>query len=447
MPPAPNILFVIADDHQHDALGVRGHPVVRTPTLDRLAADGTSFTRAYIQGGCHPAVCAPSRAALATGCHPLRGMALDPATVQGDEYGIDPARPLLAEQFRKAGWQTHGVGKWHNDGPAFNRSFASGSAIFMGGMSDHDAVPLHAYDPTGVYAPGEAKPGVGFSTEIFCDAAIDFLGQGRDPARPFLLYLSLTSPHDPRTPPPEFARLYDPSRMPLPQAFAPRHPFDNGELGVRDELLLPTPRDPEAVRRHLADYHGMITHHDAQLGRVLSALDKTGEADRTLVVYVSDHGLALGRHGLLGKQNVYDHSVRVPLLLRGPGIPRGLACDRLIYSFDLFPTLCELAGLSAPAGIDARSLKPLLQDGEAAHRESVFSFYRSGQCMVTDGRWKLARYRFAGEERLRLFDLREDDAEVFDRGGDPACAPIRERLESCLDDWERRTFGATRSRD
>ena len=428
-PSPPNILFVVVDDHRADAIGALGHATVQTPVLDGLVRRGTVFSRATIQGSLMAAVCAPSRACLLTGNGVFRADA-DPKLEAGPVFEVRlPAEACtLPERLRAAGYETFVTGKWHNDVPALLRSFESGREIFHGGMCDHTAVPVRDLEEIRRGAP--ARTGAGFSSEIFCGAAEAFV-RGRGRARPFFAWVALTSPHDPRTPPAAFRARYAAVRIPLPKNFRPDHGFDNGELGVRDERLAPAPRSPEVVREHLADYYGMISHHDACLGRVLDALRETGQEEHTLVVYVSDHGLALGSHGLFGKQNLYDPSVRVPLLLAGPGVPAARRCEALVQPLDLYATLCELAGVAPPAGLDSCSFVPAMGGGGAG-RASVCAVYRDGQRMVTDGRWKLIVYRVGGVERVQLFDLATDPDECRDLAGEPGrearMADLRARL-------------------
>lgn len=435
----PNILLIISDDHRHSALHGFGEPAVQTPVLDRLAADGVAMRRAHIMGGMTGAVCIPARACLHTGAHVFRCSVGHSVEAGRALSTLNPELALLGETLRAAGYQTFATGKWHNDRASFARSFEGAARIFFGGMCDHDKVPLHDFDPTGAYPPEQAYIGEGFSSELFADAAVDFLTNHAD-GRPFFLYLAFTAPHDPRTPPPEYAALYDPAAIPLPPNFLPEHPFDNGELRVRDEQLAPWPRTPEVIRQHMADYYGMISHMDAQIGRVLDALDQAGHADNTLVVYLADHGLAVGQHGLMGKQNLYDHSIRVPLILRGPGVPAGRQVNELVYSYDLFPTLCELVGLPIPPTVDSRSFAGLVQGRETSGRETVFAVYKDVQRMVSDGRWKLIRYyraheRGVGEDRLQLFHLAEDPWETQDLAGQSAYRHELERLAQALADW------------
>jgi len=434
-PTRPNVLLVIVDDHRADAIGALGHPVVSTPVLDTLVRRGTTFSGARMAGGLMPAVCSPARASLLTGCLPFRADAA-PGIVRDPPYEVRlPANArTLPEHFRAAGYETFLAGKWHNDTPALLRSFEAGKNIFRGGMCEHQSVPVCDLEEIRRDAP--TRPAPGFSSEIFCASAAEFV-RTRDPARPFFAWVALTSPHDPCTPPDEFRARYEARNIPLPENFRTGHNFDNGDLQVRDELLLPRPLAPGQVREHLADYYGMISHHDAHVGRVLDALAATGQTKNTIVVYLSDHGLALGSHGLLGKQNLYEPSVRVPLIMAGPGVPAAHSADGLVYSFDLYATLCDLAGLPVPAGLDTRSLRPMLTPGRPqGGRETIGAAYLDCQRMVTDGRWKLIVYRVAGHERLQLFDLEDDPLECHDRSAEPEHESRIAGLRATLAAWQ-----------
>lgn len=426
--------MIVADDHRHDCLhGDRIHGPA-TPMLDQLAAQGTEFTGARIMGGDTQAVCVPSRAALLTGCGSRRALAAPRSDDFQERQRIAPDRTLLGETLGQAGYRTHVVGKWHNDPASLNRGFSSGDALFLGGMSEHENPTLHSYDPSGRYPAGEAKPVPGFSTELFAQAAIDFISAPRTSDAPFFLYCAFTSPHDPRTPPTEFRERYRDEKLALPANFLSEHPFDNGELNVRDELLETTPRDPAAVRRHRGDYYGMIEHHDHHLGRMLDALERSGQRENTIIVYVSDHGLALGSHGLMGKQNLYEHSVRVPLIMSGPGVPAGKTVSADVYSHRLFATLCDLTSTAVPQTVDQPSLVPLWS---ADDRDTQYHFahYYDQQRMVKDERWKLIRYVVNGATREQLFDLKTDPHELTDLIGDPSVQSHHTRLSTALDEW------------
>jgi arylsulfatase A-like enzyme len=442
MPTRPNILFLFTDDQRFDTICALGNREIHTPTLDRLVERGTAFTRAHIMGGSCPAVCMPSRAMLHTGRTLFR---LDR---QGQE--VPAEHVLLGEHFRRAGYTTFGTGKWHNGPAGYTRSFADGGEIYFGGMNDHWNVPVCRYHAEGDYGEprdvgvrmGEKRVrykqrydsiGGKHSSELFCDEAIDFLLRRRVEGRPFLAYVSFMAPHDPREMPAQFLTMYDPAKVELPGNFLPVHPFDNGELRVRDEMLAGSPRTEDEVRRHVADYYAMITHADAHMARVLDALEQTGQADRTIIVFSGDNGLAVGRHGLMGKQNLYDHSVRVPLVLAGPGIPAGRRSDAMCYLLDLMPTLCELSGLDVPGSCEGRSFAAAMSGGGG--RDVLHLAYRNVQRGVTDGRHKLIEYVVNGRRTTQLFDLVSDPLELRNLSADAGNAPTLARLRSQLARW------------
>jgi arylsulfatase A-like enzyme len=438
---------MIADDHRFDGIGAYGNTVVSTPVLDRLAAEGVLFRSIYIMGGQNAAVCVPSRASLLTSANSFR--ATDSRTVSLSEtenkdlWNLSPGLAAFPEVFRKAGYRTFGIGKWHNGKESFARSFSGGANIFFGGMGEHVGLLVRPYDPDGLFPDEAAFPSDKFSSELFADSAVDFIegyGEGLGEDEPFLLYVAFTSPHDPRTPPPAYSQLYRAEDIPLPDNFVERHPFDNGELDVRDELLAPLPRTPDAIRRHLADYYGMISHMDAQIDRIWQALRESGRDRNTIVVYTADHGLALGQHGLMGKQNLYEHSIHIPLIVSGAGLPQGEQVGGLGCQIDIFPTLCDLAGVPAPGSIEGRSLAPLIFRDQEKVREYAFAVYKDIQRMVSDGHWKLIRYYRsggAGSDRVQLFDLRNDPWETRDLHGEEGYQEHVERLQDALLQWQK----------
>jgi arylsulfatase A-like enzyme len=294
---------------------------------------------------------------------------------------------------------------------------------------------VHHYDPTGKYGSNTVYHAKKFSSDFLADHAIDFLGQQKG-EEPFFLYTAFTAPHDPRTPPKEFAKLYNPDTIPLPPNFATAHPFDNGELHVRDEDTAPHPRSPKRIQRELADYYGMVSSMDYNIGRIMAALEKSGQADNTIVVFTADHGLALGQHGLMGKQNLYDHSTRVPLILKGPGIAAGVKSDALVYSWDLFPTLCDLVQVPTPAGLDARTLAPVMRGETQTHRAEIHALYRDFQRMVKNDRYKLIEYVVGNERHTQLFDLQNDKWEMHNLAVNPEVAGALASLRSSLGEWQ-----------
>lgn len=436
----PNILFLFTDDQRFNTIHALNNAEIRTPNLDRLVRRGTSFTRAHIMGGTIGAVCAPSRAMLMTGQTLFH---VDRSIVRPEQAALEMRRPfvMFPEFFQKAGYRTYGIGKWHNGPALYARCFQDGANIFFGGMDDHAKTQVQDFDPSGRYGKERVHPAGAFSSTAFSDSAIGFLKQQRG-EQPFLMYVAYTAPHDPRMAPKAFAEMYPAAKMKVPENFLPVHPFDNGELKVRDELLAPFPRTQEVVREHLAAYYAMITHVDAEIGRVLDTLESTGQAENTIVVFAGDNGLAVGQHGLMGKQNLYDHSVRVPLVFAGPGIPRNETRDALCYLLDVFPTLCELTGEGVPGSVEGRSLAPVMRKAGTEVRDSVFYAYRDVQRGVRQGDWKLIVYRVEGRQREQLFDLANDPLERVDLSANEKWRGKRRELWALLQRWQRETDDA-----
>ena len=421
----PNMLFLFTDDQRFDAVRALGNPEVVTPNMDRLVARGTAFTHATVQGSTVPAVCQPSRAMLMTG----RTLYHAPRDC-GDFV-------TLPELLQAHGYVTFGTGKWHNSPRSYARSFTDGAGIFYGGMSNHLEVSIHDFDPTGEYPAESRYVGKSFSSELFSDAAIDFL-QRHDGDAPFFAYVSYTAPHDPRMAPREYAEMYDPGKVAVPENFCPVHPFDNGEMVIRDEMLAPFPRTPEIVQEHIAAYWAMITHLDAHIGRVLEALEETGHAEDTIIVFAGDNGLAVGQHGLMGKQNMYEHSVRVPLVMCGPGIAAGERSDALCYLLDIFPTLCDLVDVPAPESVEGRSLAPVIRGQAQSTYDSLFFAYMHKQRAIREERFKLIEYFGEAERVTQLFDLVADPWETANLANAPGMDAEVARLRSELHAWQRR---------
>ncbi len=417
----PNVLILFADDQRADTIAALGNPHIRTPHLDRLVSQGTSFTRAYCMGSLQGAVCVPSRAMLLTGrtlFHIKENLA---------------GQPTWPEAFAKEDYRTFFTGKWHNQGPSALRAFEEGKSIFLGGMGDPYRLPLQDISSDHTFV--NQRISGEHSVKLFADAASNFLAS-QTGDRPFLCYVPFNLPHDPRVAPPEYHNRYNREKPPLPANFLPQHSFDNGEMTVRDEALAPWPRTPELVRQNLADYYAAIEFLDAQIGRILEALRASGHYDNTLIVFAADHGLAIGSHGLFGKQNLYDHSMRAPLIIAGPGVPRGRHIDAFAYLLDVFPTLGELAHVLAPEGSEGLSLVPVLDGRRGSIRESIFTAYGRVQRAVRDDRWKLLVYPKIN--KTQLFDLRSDPDELLDLASDPAKAGEVDRLTGLLREWQRR---------
>ncbi|WP_295125951.1 sulfatase-like hydrolase/transferase [uncultured Chitinophaga sp.] len=425
----PNILVIVTDDQRFNTIHALGNRYIQTPNMDRLKRRGVAFTRAHILGANSGAVCAPSRAMLLSGkpYYQLPECFMN----AGCDYPTFPA------YFRSQGYETFETGKWHNSREAFKSSFTTADNIFLGGMHQeqtggHNTPRLYHFDSSGKYPAASQFTGDHFSSEYYAEAAVKYLEQKKD-ASPFLMYVAFTAPHDPRTPPAEFAKRYDSARIPLPLNYLPEHPFDNGEMEVRDEKLLPSPRDTNLVKKEIASYYAMITEVDDCIGKVLDALEKSGKANNTLIVFTADNGLAVGQHGLLGKQNLYDHSMRVPLIISGPGLPADTRRNALCTLTDIFPTLCEYAGLKTPEGLEGQSLLPVVKKTSSG-RSEIYTAYKDVQRAVrTADNWKLIWYKVKGRETKQLFNLENDPAEMHNLSGKSAFFTRERQLSELLE--------------
>jgi arylsulfatase A-like enzyme len=416
----PNILLMFADDQRADTIGAWGNKYIRTPHVDRLVKRGFSFRNNYCFGANSGAVCVPSRAMLMSG-----------RTWFDVKLNLDGAR-LLPEVLRDAGYVTFATGKWHNERESFCRAFPDARSVFFGGMDDHTKVPVADVVAGKLSGSRIAQK---FSSEEFADAAVSFLQQQQG-VQPFFCYVAFTAPHDPRNPPPAYREMYYRNPPPLPRNFRPLPAFDNGfTKNIRDENLAAYPRTEKIIRDQLCEYYGLITHLDEQVGRILDALEKTGRGTNTLIIYAADHGLALGSHGLLGKQSVYEHSMKSPLIIAGPGVPHGKSTEAFTYLLDLFPTICGAARASLPDKVAGYDLAPIWSGTRKTVRDSVFLPYTTHMRAVRDARWKLIVYPQIN--RRELFDLKSDPDERRDlaekRPGEV------ERLTRLLRDWQQRT--------
>jgi len=417
----PNILFIVADDQRADALGCAGNPYIRTPNIDSLASRGTRFTNSYIMGGHHGAISAPSRAMMLSGLNLFR--------VYDKLDGVK----TMPMHFAEHGYVTFGTGKWHNEKSAFEASFQNGKNVFLGGMANHFSVPVRDLGSKGKLSEPVSK---GFSTDIFAGAAIDFINgySAGNKNNPFFCYVAFTVPHDPYSPRTDYIDTYKPESLPLPGNFMPLHPFAFDDLTVRDENLSPWPRRPEIIRAALADYYALITHLDAKIGDIIKTLRKNGLYDNTIIVYVADNGLAIGSHGLLGKQNLYEHSMKVPTIITGPGIPEGKVSDAFIYLFDLYPTLADLCNLPSPDNIYGKSLKGVISEKSDGVRSSVFTAYRNTVRAVRTKEWKLIRY--PERDYTQLFNLMSDPLELNNLATDSNYSQKTREMLEVMRQWQ-----------
>lgn len=411
----PNILFLFADDLRSDALGIYGNKMIQTPHIDSLAQQGSRFTNTYVMGGHHGAICMASRAMLMSGKQLFN--------VYDRLNGVN----TMMMDFAKAGYTTFGTGKWHNEKEAFEANFQLAKNVFLGGMADHYNVKVRDYKEDGTLGEPEIK---GYSSEIFANSAIDFIETQKNSRAPFFCYVAFTAPHDPYSPPTDFIDFYSDSTIAIPENFLPLHPFQFDHLTVRDENLTDWPRNPEVVKKILADYYGIITHLDQQIGRIISILKKSGKYENTIIVFLADNGLAVGSHGLLGKQSLYEHSIKVPFIIKGPGIPENKILDAFSYIHDLYPTLAELTGIKVLGNVDGKSLVPVINGSTTQVRESLFAAYRNTVRSVRKDNLKLIQYPQLNY--TQLFDLKTDPFEKNNLADDPNFLDAKEMLMNLL---------------
>lgn len=425
----PNVLFLFADDHTHEALGALGSVDVETPHLDRLAARAVRFERAYNMGSWSGAVCVASRTMLNTGRYLWRAHAVDKSLAK------ERAQQRLWPQLMQAGgYRTFLTGKWHVAVPPESvfdttRHVRAGMPSTVASAYDRPRTgqpdPWSPSDPTlgGFWEGGKHW------SEVTADDAIAFLNEGKAGGQPWFLYTAFNAPHDPRQSPASFVAKYPAERVQVPSNFLPEYPHAEAMgagRGLRDEKLAPFPRTEAAVKVHRGEYFALITHLDEQIGRILDALEASGQGANTWVFFTADHGLAVGHHGLMGKQNLYDHSLRVPLLVAGPGVPAKVVTAP-VYLQDIMATCLDLAGVEKPPHVEFQSLLPLVR-GETAQgtAEPVYGAYLDRQRAVIAEGLKLIAYPKAGV--VRLYDLQKDPQERQDLAGDPAHKAVVKRL-------------------
>ncbi len=440
----PNVLFVAVDDLK-PALGCAGDPHAKTPHIDRLAARGTVFTRAY----CQQAVCSPSRSSLLTGRRP------DTTRVHDLVTHFRTALPdvvALPQHFRLNGYYVHGVGKiyhgGYNDPPSWSvpweatkgKGFGpTGQRVLAEAKAKAKADGLDATKVRGlpVEAPGVADGDL--NDGWTATRAVEILKDRKGKAEPFFLAVGFAKPHLPFVAPKRYWDLYDPTTLPVstsnrpPEgapAFAPQF---GGELRAYVGMPKTGPVAEADARRLVHGYYAAVSYMDAQFGRVFDALRENGFADNTVVILWGDHGWHLGDHGMWCKHTNYELATRAALVMSAPGQKvRGRPCDRLVEFADIYPTLADVCRLSAPVGVEWHSFAPLLDDPARPWKAVAFSQYPRGggagvgQLMGYAVRGDTHRYvewrkRAGGEVVAReLYDHRTDPAEDRNVAADPA---------------------------
>ncbi len=415
----PNVLFILVDDQSpFDFKFYNPKSILQSPHIDRLAADGMVFDAAYHMGSFSGAVCSPSRHMIMCGrtlWHLPIGVGADRICPPNLEQNT------LAALFNRAGYQTMRTCKQGNSYEAANQQFSVRHDASKRGPADENGSPWHG------------------------DQVMNYLSE-REASKvtdPFLIYFGFSHPHDTRDGRPELLEKYgavnhtDKLNLPpandrqpqLPVNYLPAQPFPHGHPGLRDEVSVSgvwEKRDERTIRNENGRELACSENIDIQVGRVLKKLEAMGELDNTYIFYTSDHGIAVGRHAFQGKQNLYEHTWRVPFVVKGPGIKAGSRAAGNIYLLDVMATLCDLTGVPAPESNEGLSFRAVLEGRQATVRDVLYGAYcggtKPGMRSVRKGDWKLIKYDVMdGTVReTQLFNLAENPDELILQHHDPA---------------------------
>ncbi|MEX0316547.1 MAG: sulfatase-like hydrolase/transferase [Ruegeria sp.] len=432
----PNFLVIISDEHRKDAMGCAGHPIVKTPNLDALAARGTLFEAAYTPSP----MCVPTRAALATGNWVHRTGHWDSAT----PYAGEPRSWM--RQLRDAGREVVSIGKLHfrsnKDDNGFSQEILPMHVV--GGVGW--AVGLLRENPPPYDSAEElaGDVGTGPSTYTEYDRAITEAAEAwlADPTRgeqPWAAFVSLVSPHYPLTCPEEWYALYDPAKMDLPVGYGEGLP-DHEELrNIADFFNYGDYFDEQKMREAKAAYYGLTSFMDNCVGRVLRTLEASGQLETTVVLYVSDHGDMMGDQGFWTKQVMYEASAGVPMIAAGPGVPVGHRVATCTNLTDIAATAREVCGVAddvGNAGQPGQSLRVIASAPDDPDRTGFSEYHdggsKTGSFLVRWGRWKYVHY--VGQPP-QLFDLQSDPHEQVNRAMDGVNDPD---IRAALTEGERR---------
>lgn len=425
----PNILFILTDDQSPFDFNVYNpRSMLETPAIDQIAAEGMVITGAYHMGSWSGAVCTPSRHMIMSGrsvwhVPDQRPPGKSPHAGNPDLIPRDLAEQTLPAVFNRAGYDTMRTCKQGNSYPAANALFTVSHIAKKREGTEEEGSAWHA------------------------ERVLEYLAHREETKDedPFLIYLGFSHPHDPRYGKPELLRKYgatnhrDPNSLPvldpqsaappLPVNYLPEHPFPHGHPGLRDEEKVEgvwNNRDEATIRNEIGREYACSENIDIQVGRVLAKLEETGELANTYVIYTSDHGIAIGRHGLTGKQNLYEHTWRVPMLIRGPGIAAGSRARGNIYLMDVLATLCDLTGVQPPATSEGKSFASVLFGKQTQVRDTLYGVYsggtKPGMRAVRQGEWKLIKYDVldGAVRETQLFNLRENPHEFLKQHQNPS---------------------------
>ncbi|MDG2359608.1 MAG: sulfatase-like hydrolase/transferase [Planctomycetaceae bacterium] len=437
----PNILLIFADDQAFDTIHAHGNSEIQTPNLDRLSARATTFTHAYNMGSWSGAVCVASRMMMISGKYLWHAQKDHAKTTQlYQEKGR-----MWPQLLEASGYDTYFTGKWHIRADAA-KTFKVAANV-RGGMPNQTEAgynrPIEGqtlkWKPWDKSFGGFWKGGKHWS-EVVGDDASGFIKIAKKSDSPFFMYIAFNAPHDPRQSPREYVDKYPLDNIAMPASFVPEYPFNEAMKSgrkLRDERLAPFPRTEYSVKVNRQEYYAIITHMDAQIGRILDTLEASGQADNTYIFFTADHGLAVGRHGLMGKQNMFDHSVRVPLMVVGPDDPKNTKIDARVYLQDVMATSLELSGSKKPEYVQFESLLPLINGETDKGRDAIYGAYLQSQRMVTYGDYKMILY--PSISKAILYNIAKDPQELNDLAGQKSHQPTLSKLFAKLMELQQET--------
>ncbi len=419
----PNIIFLFSDDQSFKAVHALGNDEIITPTMDKLAEEGITFTHAYNMGGWNGAVCVASRAMLISGRSIWRAQQISDHYSKNED--IDKTWPKL---MQTAGYDTYMTGKWHVNAKPKD-IFNHVGHVLRGmpwdtpeGYNRPQNINDTLWQPWKKEFGGYWKGGKHWS-EVVKDDALSFIDSAALKEKPFFMYIAFNAPHDPRQSPKEYVDMYPLENITVPESYMPTYPYAEtmgAGQNLRDEKLAPFPRTEYSVKVNRQEYYAITSHLDDQIKDILDALDEKGLKKNTYIFFTSDHGLACGEHGLMGKQNMYDHSMRVPLMVVGPNIPKGKKIEADVYLQDVMATTLDIAEIEKPEYIEFNSFMDLANEARTkSNYGAIYGTYEKGsQRMIRKDNYKLIVY--PKSQKVLLFDLENDPLELNDLSSDPA---------------------------
>ncbi len=438
----PNVLFIISDDLTSTALSCYGNEVCRTPNIDGLAAQGTRFTRAY----CNATYCGPSRASFMSGYYPHATGVLgytSPRPAIGD-------RATWSQHFKNAGYHTARVSKIYHMGVPGGIEEGGDGADDPASWTERFNSPGPEWKAPGVGEtlegnPDGKKPVVGGNTFVVVEAegddlvhsdgktaakACELIAQHQD--KPFFLAVGFVRPHVPFVAPkPYFEPFLPYEKLTLP----PKIPGDWDDIpkaGINYKTSVNMKMDERRQKKAVGGYYASVAYMDAQVGKVLDALERSGQADNTLVIFTSDHGYHLGEHDFWAKVSLRDESAMVPLIVKVPG-KKPAVCHSLVELIDLYPTIAQLCGLDVPARLQGRDLSPMFDDPSFSVRDAAFCVAPSSRgFLLREDRWAYLQYAEDASKGIELFDMEEDPKQYTNLAARPDHQAEVERLKAKL---------------